>query len=129
MILDMDKMFLEHPDLRPYFYQDGTNQIRCIHDDDTNCVQVMAACEFVMDTFDCFLAQRVRYGHQTIDADWTDWMKDTFSHSPSLALYMDEHQNWYKSGELYTNVYLGWVRQYPDGVKKAQQEYFRADKK
>lgn len=108
MILDLDKEFVEHPELRPYFYQDGTNQVVRANPGDTNYVQVMAMSEYMLDTFDSFLAQRVRYGHQKIDTDWTDWMKDTFSHSPTLAHYMKEHKNWYKSGELY-KVYQEWV--------------------
>jgi hypothetical protein len=112
-ILDLDKTFVEQSQLRPYFYDNITN----INSSDTN--QAFALAEYILDTYDSFLSQRTRYGHQILNPDWSKWMEDTFTSSPLLVDYLKEHKDWYRSGELYRNVYLKWKIENPDKVNRA----------
>jgi hypothetical protein len=119
-ILDLDKTFVEHPELRAYFYKDGTNPpVYEIPETETNRAQVLAMSEYILDTYDAFLAERSKYGDVTLASDWTTWMSDTFNDSPSLVRYIEMHKSWYLTGETYKQVYMPWKVAHPDKVEFA----------
>jgi hypothetical protein len=116
-VLDLDKTFVEHPEWRRYFYKDGTNQPVLVWTiSETNRAQVYAMSEYILDTYDAFLAERSKYGDVTMASDWTAWMGDTFNDSPSLVYYIEMHKSWYLTGETYKQVYMPWKVAHPDKV-------------
>ena len=114
-VLDLDKAFVEHPELRVYFYKDGTNQpVYTVPDTETNRAQVLAMAEYILDTYDAFLAERSKYGDVTLASDWTTWMSDTFNDSPTLVRYIETHKRWYITGEnFYKQAYMPWKVAHP----------------
>jgi len=104
--LDLDKAFIDKPELRHYFYRDNTKSEPA--NDRLYRPRALAMAEYILDVFDSYLAQRTEYGHQSIPADWTNWMSHTFTSSPLLVRYLEDHKEWYQSGVLYQKVYLKW---------------------
>lgn len=116
-IFDIDKVFIENPDLRPYFYADYrrapiyfTRRDLKSPEAEKAYLKTCAMAEYILDTFDSYLSTRTKFGHDTLadEEGWKQWMRDTFRASPVLVRYMEEHMSWYADGELYKQVYKDW---------------------
>jgi hypothetical protein len=92
--LEMDRLFIEKPELRPYFYRRVE-----IAENDKNYDLVMAIAEYQLDYFD---ATRTQLGYIPDDADkaedretWNRYFADSFSKSPILCKRINMNRNWY----------------------------------
>jgi hypothetical protein len=92
--LEMDKMFIEKPELRPYFY-DGVD----IKEDDKNYNLVMSIAEYQLDYFD---STRTELGYIPKDQDtqedretWRHYLGDSFANSPILCKRIKANSDWY----------------------------------
>jgi len=92
--LEMDKMFIEKPELRPYFY-DGQD----IKKGDLNYDRVLSIAEYQLDYFD---STRTELGYIPRDQDtqedratWNNYLGDSFANSPILCERIKANPEWY----------------------------------
>jgi hypothetical protein len=94
-LLELHKLYLEHPALRPYF-RDG----RDLGPDNPNYEQALVLAEYQLDFFDSVWVQSEQMP-QILDrrgAQWLSWvayMKDSFALSPIMCRHLDRNKTWY----------------------------------
>lgn len=98
-MLSTDALFIEHPELRPYFYA-GVD----IQESDPNYHQVGAVSELLLDFFGVVLLQSDQFPQAWSKNWWPNYIRDMFATSPALRAYLDNAQEWYKP-ELVTLRY------------------------
>ncbi|MHB8829366.1 MAG: hypothetical protein ACYC6Q_07550 [Syntrophales bacterium] len=94
---EISRIFVDHPDLRPYFY-DG----KPITKDDPNFNAVMAVSEMYLDFLDSFQDNYVftlpgMATNGEFRLLWDRYFKDMFASSPALCAYAKEKQHWYST--------------------------------
>ncbi|MGY3520623.1 hypothetical protein [Micromonospora haikouensis] len=89
LLRELDKTFIEHPEIRPYFY--GGKPLAA---DDPQLPRVQAVAELVLDSFEW-----IWYKRKSFDAEngggWKAYMVDTFSSSPALQTHYAKSASWY----------------------------------
>ena len=93
-----DEIFINHPELRPYFYAGKE-----LEPNDPLKHQVHATAEYMLDFFDSLESQLKKYPSLWIHEkrEWEANIIDQFAWSPVLCHYLDANRNWY-SEELFT---------------------------
>jgi hypothetical protein len=93
-VLEADRLFIEHPKLRPYFYS-GVE----IGKDNPDYDVVEAMAEYQLDFFDSVQHQlkyrREVFGDIKLET-WQRYFDDTFSNSPILCKRLNETATWYE---------------------------------
>ncbi|MGW7682842.1 hypothetical protein ACWGID_19045 [Kribbella sp. NPDC054772] len=91
LMLEVDRVFIAHPCLRPYFYDD---QVCAKGDKDYDLVQAVAELE--LDVLECIWDGRDNYSYKD-QVSWAKYIKDSLAASPALkAMHADaERANWY----------------------------------
>jgi len=91
---EMDRLFIEHPNLRPYFYGG-----KDIDEKDKDYDLVIAIAEHQLDYFDATWTQ---LGYIPDDADkeedretWNRYFLDSFANSPILCKRFNMNRSWY----------------------------------
>lgn len=87
------KMFVEHPGLRPYFYDSIA-----IPDQDLEKSKVLAACEVMGDHWENILLSRGSLDEETLGV-WKDYMGGIYNTSPSLQHFL-LHEGYRYSGNF-----------------------------
>jgi hypothetical protein len=90
----IDTTFVDHPELRGYFYEG-----RRVPADDPNRDRVFAMAELLLDHFDYILLQVKCFPTLYPEDFWTQYMQDCFSSSPVLCEFLENKKRWY-SAEL-----------------------------
>lgn len=92
-----DQMFLNAPELRPYFYHG-----KLITETDPLAEKVKAAAEYLLDYFDSQATQLKKYPNlwRSEKDAWEANIIDQFAWSPVLCWYLDTNKSWW-SDELY----------------------------
>jgi len=95
--LEIAKIMVDHPEIRPYFYE-GINIDR--NNQDYN--RVMAVAEMYLDLLESFHDDYVRGigGMEEDGDDWSYWQayfRDMFRTSPVITKMSIEKQNWYST--------------------------------
>ncbi|HEU0316965.1 MAG TPA: hypothetical protein VFR49_06525 [Solirubrobacteraceae bacterium] len=94
LTLQVDRMFVDHPRLRPYFYDGAPVPTGSRQPDERN--RVLAAAEFLLDVLECVWDHEDEYDAQDRRA-WAEWIHDTFASAPACReLYLDK-RDWYPS--------------------------------
>lgn len=98
MFIDVDKVFIEYPDARPYFY-DGSNPAAV--EDLTMQNRVIAIAEMMLDI--CELVTDTRLGLKRGDEDsWNDWVLGCLASSPAMLTHLTENPDWHpRTSRLY----------------------------
>ena len=93
-----DEIFINHPELRPYFYAGKE-----LEPNDPLKHQVHATAEYMLDFFDSLESQLKKYPSLWIHEkrEWEANIVDQCAWSPVLCHYLDANRNWY-SEELFT---------------------------
>lgn len=87
LVMKLDQVHLDHPEVRPYFYQD-----RPLDQDDPNANLVHAIAEMTLDQFSIILTQVSSNPNRYVDIrGYKAWMIDSFKHSRILREYVDDH--------------------------------------
>jgi hypothetical protein len=88
LILASDEMFVQHPDMRKYFYENID-----ISKDDPNYHLSLAIAETLLDTFESYIHHNtyVRYYRGV----WREYIVDFFEQSPILRSRFDQIPDWY----------------------------------
>jgi hypothetical protein len=91
--LGLDRVFVEYPEIRPYFYGEAD-----IEKTDPLYRRVEAVAEMHLDVFDYKLKHAETFKtYQPFEGVEREWIRDMFRTSPVLRRYVDKH--WY-SDEL-----------------------------
>jgi|GEM_PF-1758637 len=94
--LEIDKLFIERPHLRKYFYE-GEPVVVGRADE---LAQVTATAEYILDHLAAVISQRTAEGEPLTSTIWREYMKDSFALSPVLCSTLERHRRWYPR-ELY----------------------------
>lgn len=95
--LDLDKIFIENPELRPYFYHGWE-----ITETDTKYHAVMAVAEMQLDFFDATLTQlQIRPEEDAAEMEaekalWDKYFVKSFSSSRALCKRYADDEDWYR---------------------------------
>lgn len=94
-LLELHKLYLEHPELRPYFR--GGRDIR---PDDPNYEPALVLAEYQLDFFDSFWVQSEQMPN-ILDRrgpawqSWLAYMRDSFALSPIMCRHLASIKSWY----------------------------------
>ena|SRR5215813_6524374 len=97
--MELDKIFVSNPELRPYFY-DGETITE--EQDKKKYHQVMAIAELQLDFFDATLTQldiRPRESKEEMEKEkqaWNAYFASSFAKSPLLCKRFNENRDWYR---------------------------------
>lgn len=91
LVLEIDKIFIEYPDLRPYFYN-NTPLPADMQEQDRN--RTLAIAELYLDILECIWDRQPEFSKED-EASWRDWILDAFSTSPILSSHYSENRSWY----------------------------------
>jgi hypothetical protein len=96
LVMKIDQVHLDHPEVRPYFYQD-----RPLGQNDPQANLVHAIAEMTLDHFSIILTQVSANPNRYVDIrGYKAWMADSFKHTSVLPDYLDEHASWYEQNCL-----------------------------
>jgi len=92
---EIGRLFVEYPELRPYFYNSRT-----IDEKDPLYPRAEAVADLILDIFWTMSsqAQRIETGTLGTDGDanlWQEFLIDSFAESPILVKTLMKRQNWY----------------------------------
>jgi len=94
-LLELHKLYLEHPELRPYFR--GGRDMR---PGDPNYDKALVLAEYQLDFFDSFWVQSQQMP-ELLDhrgrawASWMTYMRESFALSPIMCRHLDSIKTWY----------------------------------
>lgn len=111
--LEISRLFLQNPDLRPYFFEGKT-----IEENDPNYLRAEAVAEVILDIFWTLSSESKRiqgseFGSEEVRSQWRTYVGDCFANSPILTSFLKKRQGWYGS-EL--------VKQMEEGLARARQQ-------
>ncbi|WP_320067665.1 hypothetical protein [Micromonospora sp. RTGN7] len=86
---ELDKTFIEHPEVRPYFYEGKPVDV-----DDPNLQRVRAVAELVLDTFEWIWYRRKELNAEA-EEGWMAYIFDTFYSSQALQEHYVRFPSWY----------------------------------
>jgi len=86
----VDEIFINHPELRPYFYSG-----KDISEDDPAYNRVIAVAEFILDFFGSVLLQMQHFPQVWPRKWWEEYFIDSFANSPVLCRYLENVKEWY----------------------------------
>jgi hypothetical protein len=92
--LAADAMFINNPELRPYFYGG-----QAITEADPLYNKVEATAEYLLDYFDSLISQLRKYPlvWRYEKESWEKTIVDMLCWSPVLCRYLDRHSEWYNN--------------------------------
>jgi hypothetical protein len=90
LALGVDSMFIENPDLRPYFY----NSAPYIQLPARDQSRLFAIAEYLADFFENALIHEKVLGHQ-VYGEWAEYARQTMRDSPVLRAYLHNKRAWY----------------------------------
>ncbi len=112
--MEISRLFLEHPDLRPYFF---SGQVIDVNHQDY--LRAEAVAEVILDIFWTMRSQaNRRVADDFVDSSaaeqWAIYMGDCFASSPILTDFLNRRKDWY-GDDLYKSMEAGLAR-----ARKAQ---------
>jgi hypothetical protein len=92
---EISRIFVEHPELRPYFYGGKT-----IDENHPDHPRAEAVAELILDIFWSMYSQSQRGDVRALVVDgsdklWQDFVGDSFAQSPILVKTLMKRRNWY----------------------------------
>jgi hypothetical protein len=88
---DLDKLFVERPDLRPYFYGE---EPKPVPHDEPERGRVLATAELIVDFADNFVAQR-RVLPGDYERGWAEYFRALYVSSPAVQHFWKKSSGWY----------------------------------
>jgi len=92
---EISRLFIEYPELRPYFYDGQT-----IEEQHPDYHRAEAVAELILDIFWTMGVQARRYIQHEVRTEgdgnlWQDFVAESFAQSPLLVKTLLKRQNWY----------------------------------
>ncbi len=111
--LEVSRLFLQHPDLRPYFF-DG----QAIEESHPDYLRAEAVAEVMLDIFWTMMSEAERIQDSSFKnaegrVQWAIYMGDCFANSPLLTSFLRKRQEWYGPAML---------NRMEEGLARAQQK-------
>jgi hypothetical protein len=103
---DIHRVIVDHPNLRPYFYDK-----KCIASTDEHYGIIMTICEMVVDFYEGVSLQREHMPQDLVES-WQRYCRDLCVRSPALQEYLRENRQWY-SEELLRDLLFGAIMNAP----------------
>ncbi|MDV6297466.1 hypothetical protein ACWEQV_29080 [Rhodococcus aetherivorans] len=94
LTLQIDRIFIEYPELRPYFYEGQSP----IDQDETLRQRVDAVSEFALDALECIWDHREKYTEMDRES-WKIWINEFMASSPRMRGLYEDHTTWYPALE------------------------------
>jgi hypothetical protein len=91
--LEIDKIFIEHPELRKYFYDNVELPEVSSHE----TAQAMAVAEYLLDHFAAILPHTTVSGEPLVGTIWRNYIRDSFANSRVLSSILRQRSDWYPS--------------------------------
>jgi len=113
--IDIDKVFIEHPDLRPYFYSGKEIELS-----DTQYNRALSVAEMVIDTMDSVLEHKGYFNGGAPHKGWYHWIDDNFENSPIIRVCMLKYERWLEGGAL-LEYWKKWKKEHPDLLAATQK--------
>ena len=88
-MLEIDRVFIEHPELRPYFYESIE-----LSQDSPLYKMALSIAEMKLDFYDTVLHQMPHF-LQPLASNWKDGIRYAFALSPVMKTVLDTHKTWY----------------------------------
>jgi hypothetical protein len=112
---ELDKTFLQHPELRPYFYAG-----KDMDPGDPLYLKAESVAELLLDNFDSMLEFRPYFPGGAPHEGWINWMHDSFESSPVLVRTIEKEWRQYEHGPV-GSFYKNWkLQKGSDGKGKAK---------
>ena len=106
--MEISRIFLEHPDLRPYFFSG-----QAIDTNHPDYLQAEAIAEVILDIFWTMSSQAKRVQGEFANPEarelWQNYIRDCFAQSPILAGFLTMRKDWY-GDEMITLMEQGLAR-------------------
>lgn len=97
--LDINQMFLQFPELRPFFY-DRVEQTGLESEELQQ--RLLMASEILLDHFEWILHD-IKFSNLVDQESWLAYIYDTYQNSPTLISYHQQHISWHP---LFNNFLL-----------------------
>jgi hypothetical protein len=95
---DVNRFFIEHVDLRPYFYDGAT-----VPSAEGERARVLAAAEMYLNVMDNVLTQLPMLSRGEVAADWEAYFRDVYRSSPAIREFWGRHGSvWFSNSPLTT---------------------------
>lgn len=92
MWFNVDRIFIEHPELRPYFYEyEKANKLATT---DEIKKKLDAVSHMILDCFDDVF-HHLEHLPPSTTAPWDVFMKDMYKHTPYLKGFLKDNEQWY----------------------------------
>lgn len=88
-MMSIDRLFVEHPELRPYFYGSKPSP-----SEELDRERVAATCELFLDFMDNVVGQ-TRHIPEYLTGPWQEYFQSIASTSPSLREFWRTNRDWY----------------------------------
>src|SRR5260221_455824 len=107
--LEISRLFLDHPDLRPYFFSGKT-----IDESHPDYLRAEAVAEVILDIFWTMMSQAKRvqgdeYTNEQTRQQWALYIGDCFASSPLLTGFLMKRKDWY-GDEMMSRLEQGLAR-------------------
>jgi hypothetical protein len=89
--LEIDKIFIEKPHLRKYFYEDAP----ILDPKSEETAQALAMAEYILDHFAAILPHTTVKGKRLTSTIWRNYIRDSFAQSRVLSDTLRTRQQWY----------------------------------
>ena len=89
--LEIDRIFIEKPQLRKYFYDD----VPVLDPDSEESAQALSMAEYLLDHFAAILPHTTVKGERLTSTIWRNYMRDSFTHSRVLSETLLLRRHWY----------------------------------
>lgn len=111
--LEVSRLFLQHPDLRPYFFAGQP-----IEESHPDYLRAEAVAEVMLDIFWTMMSEvkhmpDASWTDEAAREQWTNYMGDCFATSPLLTNFLRRRQDWYGAD---------MVRRMEEGLARAQRQ-------
>jgi hypothetical protein len=94
--LEMIKLFLEKPELRPYFYEGKAIQQSVPNHARTRQEQeVEVMCEIMLSVFEHAVMQEKNLPKDSRDNCWEAYVRERYNGSPELKRFFEANRTWY----------------------------------
>jgi hypothetical protein len=114
--VEVGKLFLERPELRPYFYNDDAVDERA-RDGKTTLAQVEIVAELMTGLLEHAALQRKSMPKKIYEQCWQEYTRERFEKSPALRAFWEENKGWYaeKFYEIADDCVSPWIVISADG--------------
>lgn len=91
-MMEIDRLFFEHPELRPYFYENQP-----LPDDPREMTRIEALAELFMDFLDMVIVlETTTPPEMNIPwAEWQDYIAELYLSSPAIRHFYHANRDWY----------------------------------